>query len=199
MDDGHARFTGMYEQFYRPVLAYALRRVPAEEAREVVDEAFLIAWRRLADVPNTPLPWLLVTTRNLISDLRRRGNRREALVQEIARISRDQSSAAADDSALERITVLGALAGLTESDREALILTVWDGLGAKDAAFVLGISAATFAVRLHRARRRFASRLRKLDGVADFDGPAGVDGSTQRSGPGVTAAKTAISQEGPDA
>lgn len=37
-----------------------------------MSEAFLIAWRRRHVLPEPPLPWLLVTARNLIADSRRR-------------------------------------------------------------------------------------------------------------------------------
>ena len=35
-------------------------------AEDVASETFLIAWRRLADVPEQPLPWLLGVARNLL-------------------------------------------------------------------------------------------------------------------------------------
>src|SRR4051794_41828077 len=46
------RLARLYADHGRDVLAYALRRSPeAEDAADVVAETFLIAWRRLADVP----------------------------------------------------------------------------------------------------------------------------------------------------
>ena len=50
--------------------------------------------------------------------------------------------------------MLRALAELPEDDREILILIAWQGLSPKDAALVVGCSAAAFRVRLHRARKR---------------------------------------------
>lgn len=163
MDEDYARFTRLYEQFYPRVLAYALRRVTPDHAREVADETFLLAWRRLADLPDAVLPWLLVTARNTIADLRRRGQRQDAIAMEFARCSPSLGEPAADAIAVERITVLGALAQLTEQDRDALMLTVWDGLTNREAAAVTGCSTAAFAVRLHRARRRLATAMEDLD------------------------------------
>jgi DNA-directed RNA polymerase specialized sigma24 family protein len=40
------------------VRAYALRRIDQAAAEETVSEVFMIAWRRLDDVPSDPLPWL---------------------------------------------------------------------------------------------------------------------------------------------
>jgi RNA polymerase sigma-70 factor (ECF subfamily) len=61
--------------------------------------------------------------------------------------------------------VLAALAALRERDREALLLHAWDGLDHAGAGTVMGCSPATFAVRLHRARERFARALADLDRV----------------------------------
>jgi RNA polymerase sigma-70 factor (ECF subfamily) len=52
-----------------------------------------------------------------------------------------------------------ALSQLPERDREVLLLIAWEGLSSARAARVMGVSANTFAVRLYRARRRFARAL----------------------------------------
>jgi RNA polymerase sigma-70 factor, ECF subfamily len=52
-----------------------------------------------------------------------------------------------------------ALARLSESDRELLLLIAWDGLSAAEAAAVLAIKPATARVRLLRARRRLTQAL----------------------------------------
>lgn len=53
----------------------------------------------------------------------------------------------------------GALARLSESDRELLLLIAWDGLSPAEAAAVLDIKPATARVRLLRARRRLTQAL----------------------------------------
>ena len=162
--DEHARFTQMYERYYPRVLGYAARRVALDQAREVADETFLVAWRKLSDIPETAvLPWLLVVARNTIVDQVRRGRRRDALALELARCVEAVNQPGADVIAVERMTVLGALARLPDRDREALMLTVWDGLTNREAAAAMGCSPATFAVRLHRARRRLATAMARLD------------------------------------
>ncbi len=47
-------------------------------------------------------------------------------------------------------------ASLSE-DREALLLTAWDGLSSDDAAAALGVSAPSFRKRLHRARHQLGA------------------------------------------
>ncbi|EOM77388.1 RNA polymerase sigma factor [Rhodococcus rhodnii] len=166
MSADHARFTDIYVRCYPRVLAFARRRAPDSLAREATDEAFLVAWRRLDEVPMDPLPWLLTTARHTLSELRRRGERHDALVDEISRARRlvSASEPGADDAVVERVTVLDALASLRERDRETLMLTVWDGLTHQEAASVSGCTTATFTVRHHRARRRLAAALAQRDG-----------------------------------
>jgi RNA polymerase sigma factor (sigma-70 family) len=52
-----------------------------------------------------------------------------------------------------------ALRSLRADDRELLTMVAWDGLENREAARLLGCSPRTFAVRLHRARRRLAGAL----------------------------------------
>lgn len=157
-DDDRA-FERMYRLWHPRVLAYVLRRVRADQAADVVEEVFLIAWRRRTAVPAEALPWLLVTARNLVYEELRLHQRRDALARALARSEKHDTSPGADVIAVERLTVLEALSQLSEKDREALIMTVWDGLTATEAARVAGCSSASFAVRLHRARRRLATAL----------------------------------------
>jgi RNA polymerase sigma-70 factor (ECF subfamily) len=58
-----------------------------------------------------------------------------------------------------RAEVAAALSALSEQDREVLVLSAWYGLTAKQAAVVAGCTATAFAVRLHRARKRFRAAL----------------------------------------
>jgi RNA polymerase sigma factor (sigma-70 family) len=60
-------------------------------------------------------------------------------------------------------TVPRALARLGEQDRELLLLSAWEGLDQTEVAEALGLRRGTLAVRLHRARRRFAEALAAQD------------------------------------
>ena len=71
-------------------------------------------------------------------------------------------------SGLHRCLQRHGISRLPETDREALVLTVWDGLGHRAAGRVAGCSVGAFAMRLHRARRRLDAELERLDAP---DGP----------------------------
>jgi RNA polymerase sigma factor (sigma-70 family) len=158
VDDPEKWFTELYDEHHRRVFAYALAHAGRDTAEDVASETFLIAWRRLDDVPDTPLPWLLGVARNLLRQQHDGGNRRRALADRIAALTMPEDLAAWDvaDHVIERDSALTAIASLSERDLEVLALVMWHGLAPRDAATVVGCSAAAFFVRLHRARRRLA-------------------------------------------
>ena len=145
------RVEQMFAEHARAVRAYALRRVDAATAEDVVSDVFVVAFRRLEDVPEMALPWLLATARKIIANYRRADSRRERLNLELQPLQAGAWSDAPAGNAL-----LTGLARLSENDREVVLLVAWEELTPQDAAAVLGCSRAAFAVRLHRARRRLA-------------------------------------------
>jgi RNA polymerase sigma factor (sigma-70 family) len=168
VSEDEERFVALWSEHSPRVMAYALRHLDSDAAQDVVSETFLVAWRRLASVPDDPLPWLLVVARNTIANLRRSGHRQARLAAELERWRQvAEPAAAADVLATERAAVLAGLAALTPKEREALLLVAWDGLRPEQAAKVAGCSLAAFHVRLFRARRRL-----RIDGEPDMPAPA---------------------------
>ena len=165
-DDASSRFEALYRQHFRAVLRYALARLEPESARDVTAETFLIAWRRLPDVPDDAAPWLFGVARKVISGQIRSDTRRQALRQRLT--GADASEPGVDEEVAERAVVLTALARLGEADREVLRLIAWDGLPPAAAAEVLGVSRLAFGVRLHRARRRFAAALEAVENISPY-------------------------------
>ncbi len=156
-----SEFAVLYQEFHRRVLAFTLRRAPRDVAVEATDQAFLIAWSRRDKIPSSPLPWLLVIARNVLYEQYRSQARQDVLAVELTLLT--SSVEHPTDAVVERMSVLAGLGSLLSSDREALMLTVWDGLSNSEAAKVTGCSTATFAVRLHRARRRLAAALKAAE------------------------------------
>ena len=151
------RFEQVFDEHFRSVSAYALRRAGHADADEVVAETFLVVWRRLDDVPRDAKPWLLGIARRVLANQRRAAGRREALR---ARVAVERES---DLEPGRRPPVIEALAGLSKGDREVLLLMAWDGLSTREAAVVLGCSAAAAKVRAHRARNRLRAQLETLE------------------------------------
>jgi RNA polymerase sigma-70 factor (ECF subfamily) len=151
------RFAQVFDAHFRAVSAYALRRTTPAEAEDVVAETFLVAWRRLDELPEDPKAWLLGVARRVLANQRRAAGRRRALVDRVA------SEAVRSESAASIPPVLQALSRLSERDREALLLVAWEGLSTIEGATAFGSSPTAFKVRVHRARRRLRTELRRLE------------------------------------
>ncbi|WP_327089284.1 sigma-70 family RNA polymerase sigma factor [Nonomuraea sp. NBC_01738] len=155
MTHDRERFTTMYDECRQRVWAYVVSRAGRQVADEVVSETFAIAWRKLHDVPQHALPYLLGIARNVLRENIREEARREGLAGEL----RDWVAGDVAEQVAERLGVLKAMARLTQDERELLILVVWQGLSPRAAARVVGCSVPTFRVRLHRARKRLQQEM----------------------------------------
>jgi RNA polymerase sigma-70 factor, ECF subfamily len=155
------RFTALYDEHHRSVYAYAVSRAGRQLADEVTGEVFLVAWRRLGEVPRPALPWLLGVARNVVIGQFRAAARQQSIAAELQAWSYGTGIFSEDvaEQVAQRQDALRALASLPEADRELLTLVAWHGLSAREAAQVTGCSTATFFVRLHRARRRLEQAL----------------------------------------
>lgn len=159
LEEARERFDAMYRRCEQPVLAYAMRRAPAEVARDAAADAFVAAWRRFDELPPDPLPWLIGATRKTLAN-QRRATARQARIVERLTIERSDPALPCAPSQADP-AVRRAFSRLAAADREALALIAWDGLTPTQAARSLDCSPVGFRVRLHRARRRFAHALRR--------------------------------------
>lgn len=159
-EDAEARFARLYAGNGRHVMAYALRRAERpEDAADVVAETFLVAWRRLDDLPPAEevRPWLYGVARRVLAN-QRRGEQRRGRLSE--RLRTDLSTLISTETAPEAETaVMRTLGRMDPRDREVLLLVGWEGLSPSEIAALLGISRAAARNRLHRARARFRKEL----------------------------------------
>jgi len=161
--DGAAerRFSALYQEQYARVLAYCLRRSQSDaDAADAAAETFAVAWRRSADLPDEPLPWLYGVARRVLANQRRAGRRRELLRERLGeRADRADGDHAPGSSPHP---VQEAFARLSATDRELLALAAWEGLAPRQIAQVTNTPAALVSVRLHRAKKRLRAQLGKL-------------------------------------
>jgi RNA polymerase sigma factor (sigma-70 family) len=154
VDEKSIAFERMFREHHGAVYRYVMRRVEEPAVQDLVAETFLIAWRRQGEISGDPLPWLLGVARRVCANHLRARRRRAALGERVAAQPQLAAGSRVEDHGLRQ-----ALASLSDRDREAVLLVGWDGLRNREAARVMGCSAATFAVRLHRARARLAAAL----------------------------------------
>jgi RNA polymerase sigma-70 factor (ECF subfamily) len=141
------------------VRAYALRRTDPATADDVCAEVWAIAWRRLDRIPEDALPWLFGVARRVLANQRRSERRRAALRGRLLETGFGWNDSVPPPAIPSDRRLADALASLKPADREALLLVAWEGLEPARAAAALGVSAATFSVRMHRARKRLAATL----------------------------------------
>lgn len=175
------RFRSLYDQHFRDVLAFCLRRSPAADAYDSANEVFAIAWRRIDDVPTgeAARPWLFVVAKRVLYRRRRSVLRFHNLAVRVAGEHRQdppQPEAIVVRRA-EYEAVLDAAARLSAADREILTLAAWEGLPHREIAEVLGCSIAAVDQRLHRAKRRLAKHYHAVYGVTSITQVAGGAGS----------------------
>jgi RNA polymerase sigma-70 factor (ECF subfamily) len=164
-------FTDLFRTTVPRVHAYAIRQVGRDAADDLVSETYALAWRKRDGIGIAALPWLLVVARNLAHNHRRSLRRSDHLWLDAVRDQwRASPPSTPETQVLQRETALSALAACTEMEREALLLTAWDGLNASDAAKVAGCSTRAFTVRLSRARARFEAHCLASDSPEPSEG-----------------------------
>jgi RNA polymerase sigma-70 factor, ECF subfamily len=157
-----ARFRAVYEATYADLLRFAQRRVDPSHAEDVAADVFLVAWRRLDDMPNgvgDARPWLFGVARATILNHRRSSRRRDALAVRLADATLGIAADTSEGHAASRVDLAAAWARLSAAEQEAISLTVWEGLDSAQAGVVLGCSATAYRIRLSRARRALRRHL----------------------------------------
>ncbi|PPK97797.1 RNA polymerase sigma-70 factor (ECF subfamily) [Kineococcus xinjiangensis] len=169
MSSPQERFAALFDRTHQPLLAYAVRRVadPADAA-DVVAETFLVAWRRLDEVPagDDARPWLFGVARNVLANHYRGERRRLALADRL----RQELPHVAPAPEVSDPGLAEAMRRLPEDDREVLRLVAWEDLARDEIAVALGVSRAMVRVRLHRARKRLLRELAAVEHIG-FSGP----------------------------
>ena len=126
--------------------------MPRDEVEDLAAETFTVAWRKLPRRLEHPLPWLYAVAGKVLANHRRKARRQRRVAARPA--SGDPAERFGGDRGLA-----AAFATLSEREREAICLVAWEGLSHADAARAAGCSAAAFAVRLSRARKKLAREL----------------------------------------
>ena len=151
------RFRVLYNDLYDDLWRYVQRRsINTEEARDTLSEVFLVAWRRLEDIPagKEARLWLFGVARNLVKTSWRKRKRSGDL---LVRIGSEMSTKGTTDEGLDNsgvLKIVNALQFLSESDQEILRLLAWENLSHKEISVVLGCSENAVAIRIRRARVR---------------------------------------------
>ncbi|MFD6279024.1 RNA polymerase sigma factor [Streptomyces sp. NPDC060209] len=153
------RFTELYRQHYSAIDAYVRRRIHSDHVADVVAEIFLVAWRRVGELPEgATLAWLYGVARRTLANAYRSDEHRLRVSEWLKAQPRSDGVDHAEDVAL-RLAVAAAFDDLSEADQEVLRLALWDGVAPSQGAKILGCGVGAYQVRLHRARKRLKKGL----------------------------------------
>jgi RNA polymerase sigma-70 factor (ECF subfamily) len=165
-------FAELYRAHVDRVHAFAWRRLGRREAAEDIASAtFERAWRALPEFQwkDGGFPaWLLRIASNQVTDhIRREARATSDRGQRALSLLAPSTTAGAVDDVVEGDDpeLRAALARMNPRYAEALSLRYLAGLESKEAADALGVSAATFAVVLNRAKRALERELRREEGT----------------------------------
>jgi RNA polymerase sigma-70 factor, ECF subfamily len=145
-------------------LAYGMLR-NREDAEDAVQEAAVKAWRKRSTFrPGAePRPWFLAIVANECKMQRRRPG--------WSLLSRQRPEATqasqADMETIEAEQLRWALAHLDRKNRLVLVLRFYLDLPHEEVGRILGVSAATARVRVHRALARLRPAVEVAEGTSD--------------------------------
>jgi RNA polymerase sigma-70 factor (ECF subfamily) len=149
-------FEALVVEVADPVRRYLRRRTDHATADDVLSETLVVLWRRFDDVPESTVAWAIGVARLQLANAVRAQRRQDRVAR---RIAETPTPSVIDEGTAEAVRF--SLARLRAADREIIRLWAWEGFEPAQIATVLGISANAAAVRLHRARRRFADQFSK--------------------------------------
>jgi RNA polymerase sigma-70 factor (ECF subfamily) len=162
---GEAEFRSLYDRHYDAIHSYFVRRTGRSTAQDLAAEVFLVAWRRIEDVPRgeNTLLWLYGVAANVAAHQRRsmaRGARLDRRLSTVPNQGPEEPEPQVVRKA-EYDRVLAATARLRPADQEILRLAAWEELPHDQISRLLGCSVAAVDQRLHRAKKRLAKEYRK--------------------------------------
>jgi RNA polymerase sigma-70 factor (ECF subfamily) len=173
--DNRSRFEAIWRHHRRQVLAYCLRRASSADAEDACAETFLVVWRRIDDIPPDPRTVLALygIARRVMSNQTRSHFRRGRLHTKLNSLG---VAPVADplhvvvQSADDRV-VSDAVQRLKPTDREIVMLDVWEDLSRAEIAEVMGMTRAAVDQRIHRAYQKLARALEPVSEIRSIGSP----------------------------
>jgi RNA polymerase sigma-70 factor, ECF subfamily len=168
-DDGNvearARFEAVAREVIEPVRRFLARRTDPATADDALAETLLVCWRRYDELPDEPLPYAYGVARLCLANAERGARRQRRVAGKIATLDppRETPEPVADDRLAE------AMSALPPDDAELLRLWAWEQLTAGEIATVLEITPNAASIRLHRAKEKLRTALRKVDAAAGHE------------------------------
>ena len=130
MNSAEEHFVELYQSYFTHVHAYCRRRTTLDRVDDAAAEAFLIAWRRIKEVPDGPdaLPWLYRAAFGVVSNSLRSRSRQQK-VQDKLQSAGDDHAPPPDDFVVrlqQTMESLSALGLRHNRAQKVYLLLVWE-------------------------------------------------------------------------
>ena len=147
-------FGKLYDLYAPMVHGILLARVPWSEVDDLVQDVFLVAFRKLDALREDAAfgGWLAMIARNRAMDFHRRAQKTEQLPEDVALESQPEAE-------MDAARALAAIRQLPEAYRETLILRLVEGMTGPEIAERTGLTPASVRVNLHRGMKMLRERL----------------------------------------
>lgn len=149
-----------------------------EDVDELVNDVFLLAWKKWDPVHITP-KWLFVVVDNKLRDRRRRQRTARRAMDAV----RHTVALGPTLDELDRIALRHALSRLGEREREALTLTYWGGWTAEEVAVRFDMTPSAVWAMLSRARVKLRDGIDEARGAHGAQRPGRYAQTSKKNGP----------------
>ena len=145
-------FARLHADYVRMVHAILLGRVPRRDVDDLVQDVFLAAYTRIADLrePAAFGGWIATIARNRATDYLRRTREQFELPDELP---------GGDPIDAEAFAILEAVRTLPEAYRETLLMRLVEGMSGVEIAERSGLTPASVRVNLHRGMKLLREKL----------------------------------------
>ena len=145
-------FVHLYHLYAPMVHGILLARVPYDEVGDLVQDVFLVAFRKIGSLRDRARfgPWVAMIARNRAMDFYRRTRATEELNEGLAETRGSEA---------EAVEVLEVIRGLPEAYRETLVLRLVEGMTGPEIAERTGLQPASVRVNLHRGMKLLREKL----------------------------------------
>ncbi|PYR17304.1 MAG: sigma-70 family RNA polymerase sigma factor [Acidobacteria bacterium] len=145
-------FAQLYAEYVRMVHAIVLGRVPHRDVDDLVQDVFLTAYTRVAELRNPAAfgGWIAAIARNRATDHLRQSREQVELPEDLP---------GGDPIQAETFAVLEVVRKLPEAYRETLLMRLVEGMSGAEIAERSGLTPASVRVNLHRGMKLLRERL----------------------------------------
>ena len=155
-------FELLFDRHYRRIHRFCAARAGADAADDLASETFVVAFRRRADYnPAYPdaSPWLYGIAVNVVRAFRRSELLHQRVADRAFIIFGSNTGTRTPESGDQGAVLSAALRGLSDRDRDLIVLFAWAGLSYEQLGETLGIPVGTVRSRLSRVRERLRRQL----------------------------------------